>query len=91
MSTHKYIVMGLGGAESIFVFPSHVDHDHMAEAIGFIRFGRGRDWERKYRMDGEPVSAGFVTDGVCHGHSETLGLKSRGDADTALLNGGTRA
>lgn len=87
MSVQKYIVMALGGVESIFVFPSFIDHDRMAEAVGAVRIGSGSNWERKYRMDGEAVSAGFVSCGACHGHSETLGLKSRGDTDTALLNG----
>ena len=84
----KYIVVQLDGKEKIFVFPKEVDHDRMYEAMEAIRFDmagtfRG-DWRRKIR-DGEAVSAGFVTNGVCHGRSETLNLDSRGEKDTALL------
>ena len=82
----KYIVMLLDGKELIFVFPKMVDHDRMCEALGAIRFGDGRNWERKFR-DGEAISAGFVSGGVCHGRSETLDLDSRGAADTKLLQG----
>lgn len=84
----KYIVVMLEGKEQIFIFPKEVDHDRMYEAMEAIRFDvagtfRG-DWRRKLR-DGEAVSAGFVTNGVCHGRSETLNLDSRGEKDTALL------
>lgn len=84
---HKYIVLSLDGKEAIYVFPLFVDHDSMADACESIRFGSKQDWKRLYRMDGERVSAGFVSDGVCHGRSETLNLESRGDIDTALLRG----
>lgn len=83
----KYIVAVVDGAESIFVFPRDVDHDRMKEAIECIRFGSERNWRRKFR-DGEVISAGFVDDeGRCHGRSETLGLDSRKELDTALLRG----
>ena len=81
----KYIVVALEGKESIFTFPRNVDHDRMYEAIETIRFRSPHNWERKFRMEGEAISAGFVDNGVCHGRSETLGLDSRGDKDTALL------
>lgn len=81
----KYIVIQLGEKESIFVFPRDVDHDRMFEACEAIRFGNERNWVREIRMNGEAISAGFVDGGVCHGRSETLGLASRGEADTALL------
>lgn len=80
----KYLVTVLEGEEVIFVFPRSVDHDRMTEALEAIRFGTSRDWCRKLR-ESEVIAAGFVTRGVCHGHSETLDLKSRGDVDTALL------
>jgi len=86
----KYIVMSLEGKEEIFVFPRTVDHDRMFEACERIRFGHGRDWNRKYLRNGECVGAGFVDGGKCHGHSETLGVKSRGEADTKLLAGWVR-
>jgi hypothetical protein len=82
----KYIVMSLNGKEEIFVFPRTVDHDRMAEACEAIRFGGDRNWRREYR-DGECVAAGFIDGGKCHGRSETLGLKSRGEVDTKLLAG----
>lgn len=80
----KYLVTVLEGQEVIFVFPRSVDHDRMKEALEAIRFGTSRDWRRKLR-ESEVISAGFVSYGKCHGESETLGLKSRGVADTALL------
>ena len=80
----KYIVTRLGDKEGIFVFPRCVDHDRMWEAMQAIRFGDRGNWNRDLR-DGEAISAGFVDGGTCHGRSETLNLKSRGTADTALL------
>jgi hypothetical protein len=87
----KYLVANLEGHEAIFVFPRAVDHDRMAEALASIRFGYDHNWSRKLMAkpgeDGKIISAGFVTDGVCHGRSETLGLKSREADDSALLRG----
>lgn len=80
----KYIVIALDGREDIFVFSSLIDHDRMAEACMAIRFGSGINWNRKYR-GGEVVAAGFVNGGCCFGRSETLGLESRGEVDTKLL------
>ena len=34
---------------------------------------------------GTPISAGFVTNGKCHGHSESLKLRARREEDTLLL------
>jgi hypothetical protein len=82
----KYIVAVVDGKESIFTFPRSVDHDRMAEAINAIRFGSEQNWSRKFR-NGEVIAAGFVDGGSCHGRSETLDLKSRGDVDTLLLRG----
>jgi len=81
----KYIVVVLEGTEHIFTFPIIVDHDRMYEAMEAIRFGDRRNWDRKLR-NGEAIAAGFVVDGVCQGNSETLGIKSRGKVDTALLS-----
>jgi hypothetical protein len=86
----KYLVANLEGHEAMFVFPRAVDHDRMAEALTMIRFGYNHNWERKLlprdgKADGNIISAGFVDNGKCHGRSETLGLFSRGDADTELL------
>ena len=71
------------GVEEIFTFPYDVHHDCMMEMLGFIKDQNGGQWSRVYR---EAISAGFVdSTGHCHGKSETLGLKSRPTADTALL------
>jgi hypothetical protein len=80
----KYVVVELKGVEEIFPFPKRIDHDRWFEAIGAVRMGSDRSWDREYRM-ATAVSAGFITNGRCHGESETLKLSSRGDADTALL------
>jgi hypothetical protein len=59
----------------------------MFEAIEAIRFdtpGKYSDWTRKYHQ-GEAISAGTIVNGVCQGASETMGIKSRGAVDTALL------
>lgn len=81
----KYLVMANdeGGSERIFLFPKSIDHDAFAEVVHGVRNQTWGDWKRECR---NRVSAGFVTDGVCHGESVTLNLKSRGDADTALLS-----
>lgn len=83
----KYVVMRhVDGEEHIFVFPPSVDHDRFAEATGAIRFGAEQQW-RRHMYGFRPVSAGFVDHGgQCYGRSETLGLESRGDADTRLLD-----
>jgi len=78
----KYIVYRDGKAEHLVTFPNTINHDRMAEAMEALRFGGDHDWHRR---QGEIVSAGFVVDGRCHGHSETLGISSRGEVDTALL------
>lgn len=78
----KYIVVELNGVEQIFPFPETVIHDRMMDSIGAIKVGT--PWRREYRA-AVVISAGFISDGVCHGRSETLGVSSRGDVDTALL------
>jgi hypothetical protein len=80
----KYVVVKIKGKEHIFVFPRAINHDRMCEVLSFIKHGEARDWSREYA---EPVSAGFVDGGKCHGRSETLNLDSRGDLDTILLRG----
>ena len=79
----KYIVYQDGDKEYLVTFPRSIDHDRMAEAMECLRFGSERDWHRR---QGEVLAAGFVDGGGnCHGRSETLGIASRPDADTALL------
>lgn len=78
----KYVVVKSDEqGEQLFTFPKTIDHDKFAEVLNYIRHG-DRDWIRIYR---EPISAGFVSDGKCHGRSETLNLDSREEEDTALL------
>jgi hypothetical protein len=72
--------------EVIFVFPRQIDHDRFHESLAAIRFGSDRNWERHVLgMPSDLVSAGFITNGVCHGRSETLNIASRGAVDTKLL------
>lgn len=83
MSRMKYIVtINDNGNEEIFVFNEIINHDCMAEVLGYIKNQSFGDWERVRR---EPISAGFVQDGVCYGRSVTLGLSSREGIDTKLL------
>lgn len=55
----------------------------MAEVLESIRNQKHGSWKRIHR---EPISAGFVEGGKCVGKSESLGLQSRPELDTALLN-----
>ena len=71
------------GKLEIFTFPREIDHDAFAEAIRRVRNQTRGEWRRISR---EPIRAGFVTGGKCHGESETLKLKAS-DEDTALLAG----
>jgi len=70
------------GIEEIFIFPSSINHDAMAEALEGIKNGTHGDWERVYRR---PISAGYVDiEGRCFGYSVSLDLESRKE-DTKLL------
>jgi hypothetical protein len=72
-----------------FIFPDNCVHSEVAKYM--------TNMLRRKRPDGrmrdiEPVSAGFMHSlsigekGACHGESETLKLKSRGDQDAALIS-----
>lgn len=80
----KYIVTkNENGKEELFTFPNHVHHDCMAEVLCYIKNQMYGNWEREYR---EPISAGFIdSKGNCYGISESLGLASRPEIDTALF------
>lgn len=78
----KYIVYQDGDKEHLVAFPRSINHDRMAEAMEALRFGSDRNWHRR---QGAVLAAGFIDGNKCHGRSETLGISSRGDADTALL------
>jgi len=71
--------------EAIFVFPRSLNHDGMMEGIQSVRRGTPQNWKRNW--DAHAIAAGFVVNGKCVGHSETLGLQSRGSVDDILLNG----
>jgi hypothetical protein len=78
----KYIVTkSEEGKIEIFTFPDSINHDAMAEALACVRNQTYGDWRR---IERQPISAGFVTNGVCHGKSETLKLESK-ESDTFLL------
>lgn len=84
----KYIVVTMpdekgDDQEAIFVFPRSLNHDFMMEGIQAVRRGTPQNWKRNW--DARAIAAGFVTHGKCHGHSETLGLDSRGAVDDILL------
>jgi len=80
----KYVVVKIKGKEEIFPFPRTINHDRFCEVLSFIKHGSDRDWSREYA---QPVSAGFIDNGKCHGRSETLNLDSRGELDDILLRG----
>lgn len=64
------------GNEEVFLFPTAVHHDAMAEAIEALE-GRTPEGEPDWVFR-QPVAAGFVNnDGRCYGVSETLSLESR--------------
>jgi hypothetical protein len=84
--TVKYIVTkNEEGTEEIFMFPSRYHHSDMADTVNHLKSfknGNPNDWERHYKT---PVSAGFTNGVICQGYSETLDLKSRGEADALLI------
>lgn len=72
----KYIAVDrLHSYQTLFIFPADLDHYQIANAHRIQK--------------GEILGAGFIKwddDGpYCHGHSTTLGIKSRGADDTLLL------
>lgn len=69
------------GTEDIFLFPRDIHHDAMAEVLARIKNQTHGQWRRVSRT---PVAAGFVTNGVCYGRSETLKLAAR-NKDTQIL------
>lgn len=78
----KFIVTATEeGKEEMFLFPSVIQHDIMAEAICAMKDKNYGNWKRIRR---NPISAGFVVGGQCSGYSETLRMGSR-PADTAIF------
>lgn len=74
-SEMKFVTFNGYNGEQIIVFPRKIQHLQFAESIERLSYGTMR-----------PISGGFVKDGECVGESVSLGLESRGDADTALLS-----
>ena len=78
----KFIVTATEeGKEEMFLFPSVIQHDIMAEAVCAMKDKNYGNWKRIRR---KPVAAGFVSNGVCEGYSETLGMGSRPE-DTGIF------
>lgn len=91
MNKTKYIVIASEDKELIFTFPESIAHAHMFEAVRAVKQGLPQNWIRPH-LEAKIISAGFVyPSGECHGHSETLGVKSRGEVDTKLLDIGRAA
>ncbi len=88
----KYIVIGNGRHELMFIFPEPVYHCFMLEAVQGIKMdAAGNRFIRPYR-DYECVSAGFINDhDQCYGESESIGISARAAIDTALLKAGGQA
>lgn len=73
------------GVELIFTFPDAVAHIWMLEAVHTVKQGGPQNWIRPYGA-APCISAGFVMNGTCYGHSESLNIGARlGGLDTALL------
>lgn len=91
----KYIVMQVGNREVPIIFPDHLVHKGIAQAMK-LYFGQlalsassgmmTRDALKKLIKDLQPVSAGSITFdvGKCAGKSDSLGVRSR-PSDTDLI------
>ena len=73
-SNTKYVTFKGNNGEEIVVFPSLIQHSHMAD---FVK-------DASYRAM-RPISGGFIVNGECVGESESLRMVSRGDLDTKLI------
>ena len=69
----KYVVFDFLGEEYIVIFPELLTHIEVAKSVTKMS---------KYM---EPISGGFIEHGECMGESISLDMKSRGEADTLLL------
>lgn len=68
----KYVVYDCGKGAEIYMFPTFVTHNNFVSRMGFV--------------SEDIIGAGFVSpDLECYGHSISLKIKSRPEADTALL------
>ncbi len=86
----KYIVIGTLEEEFMIVFPDTTTmfHSSVAESMEVLRKGGTCCGERAFDMP-NIVAAGFIDSfDNCHGKSESLGISSRGDIDTKILESG---
>ena len=73
MARMKYVVIDGYLCEEIYLFPEFVNHANFVQLLGY---------DSKFVL-----GAGFIgSDLRCYGRSTSLGIDSRGDADTALLD-----
>jgi hypothetical protein len=82
----KYVVVKVGNNAYPIIFPSHLVHEDVANAvIGVLRDARPKDGHTA-----AAISAGDVTifDAECAGRSETLAMESRGRIDKLLITTG---
>lgn len=85
---YKYIILRVGGRDVPIIFPDHLVHSLVVDAMKqyYIKEARelGREWGPI-----TPVAAGSVdlTVESCHGESTTLNLKPR-ENDAAYLQYG---
>lgn len=90
----KYVVMSARWeqtdkvSEKIFLFDKSIIHADFVETMYMHKIGFPKR-NILIALDGECVSAGFVqnsSNGLrCYGTSESLGIESRPEIDTALL------
>lgn len=85
----KYIMMRIDGQvarELPIIFPDEMVHSYMLEAVRSMRCQLENRIFRPYAL-ATAVSAGEITvNGNCFGGSETLGVKSRGNVDSNIVN-----
>lgn len=82
----KYVVVKVGNNAYPVIFPDHLVHEDMANAvIEVLRKARPSDGHTA-----AAISAGDVTifDAECSGRSSTLDMESRGDTDSLLIRVG---
>jgi len=87
----KYIVLKKeDGQEVGFTFSTDITHADFLEGVRATPLGfwqsRGKAYKRALR-DAECVGGGFIGPAGCNGNSESIGVKSRGYADTKAIYG----
>jgi hypothetical protein len=73
-SNTKFVTFSTRRDEEIVIFPSAIQHSHMADFVKESSYDSMR-----------PISGGFIVNGECVGESESLRMVSRGDLDTKLI------